>query len=129
MKPTQAIELADAMKPNMMSDEIKIRFINEVEARVHGEIIMKCAHTAEQEECPVYTLPDDNDESEEPDMLVPDKYAMMYVYWLESRIDEQNQEMEKFNNDRTLFDVEWNNFVDSYIQDHMPLTAVPYFQV
>ena len=129
MKPTEAIELADAMKPNMMSDEIKIRFINEVEARVHGEIIMKFEHTAEQEQCPVYTLPDDNDESEEPDMLVPDKYAMMYVYWLESRIDEQNQEMEKFNNDRTLFDVEWNNFVDSYIQDHMPLTAAPYFRV
>ena len=50
-------------------------------------------------------------------------------HWLESRIDEQNQEYEKLNNDRTLFDVEWNNFFDSYIQDHMPLTAAPYFQV
>ena len=146
MKPTEAIRTADQMRPNMMSDELKLRFLNEVEARVHGEIIMKCEHTAAQEVCPVYTLPEDDSEeeesdelsesseeedseTEEPDMLVPDKYAMMYVYWLESRIDEQNQEYEKLNNDRALFDVEWNNFFDSYIQDHMPLTAAPYFQV
>jgi len=131
MKPTEAIQTADQMKPNMMSDELKIRFLNEIEARVHGEIIMKCEHTAEQEECPVYTLPDpgDTDPDPEPDMLVPDKYAMMYVYWLESRIDELNQEASKFNNDRTLFEVEWNNFFDSYIQEHKPLTAASHFHI
>ena len=127
MKPTEAMGLADQMKPNMMSDETKMRFLNEIEARVHGEIIMKHEHTAEQEACPVYTIPEEGET--EPDMLVPDKYAMMYVYWLESRIDELNQEMAKFNNDRTLFKAEWDNFFDSYIAEHMPLTALPNFRV
>ena len=129
MKPTQAIALADEMKPNMMSSELKLRFLNEIEARVHGEIIMKHVHTAAQEECPVYTLPEPNATEEEPDMLVPDAYAILYPYWIESRIDELNQEWEKFNNDRTLFQTEWNNFFDSYIRTHMPLTARQHFRV
>jgi len=127
MKPTEAMELADKLKANMMSDTLKIRFLNEVEARVHGEIIMKHEHTAAQEECPVYGLPEPG--AEEPEMLVPDKYAMMYVYWLESRIDEQDREWDDYNNHRTLFEAEWNNFFDSYIREHMPLTAAATFRV
>lgn len=128
MKPMEAITLADEMKPNMMSTENKMRFLNEIEARVHGEIIMKHEHTTEQETCPVYTIPADPS-AEQPDMLVPDKYAMLYVYWIESRIDELNQEMTKFNNDRTLFQAEWDNFFSDYIGGHMPLTAMTHFRV
>lgn len=128
MKPSEAISLADQLKANMMSSDLKLRFLNEIEARVHGEIIMKCEHTTAQEECPVYTLPDSPGD-EEPDMLVPDKYAMMYPYWIESKIDEQDREWDDYNNHRTLFEAEWNNFFDSYIQDHMPLTAAATFTV
>ncbi len=128
MKPMEAITLADEMKPNMMSTENKMRFLNEIEARVHGEIIMKHEHTDEQETCPVYTIPADPGD-DQPDMLVPDKYAMLYVYWIESRIDELNQEMTKFNNNRTLFKAEWDNFFDDYIGGHMPLTAMTHFRV
>lgn len=121
MKPTEAIATADALKANTMNTTLKYRFLNEIEARVHGEIIMRHVHTEDQETCPTYSAPGVGDT--EPDMLVPDAYAMLYVYWLCARIDEQDREWDDYNNHRTLFEAEWNNYLDGYIRDNMPLTG------
>ena len=117
MKPTEAIRTADQMRPNMMSDELKLRFLNEVEARVHGEIIMKCEHTAAQEAKPVYT--EETDKLTE--LIIPDPYSMMYVYWLLTKIDMQNQEDGRYNVDRAHFENAWDTMSDWYTRSHMPI--------
>ena len=133
MKPSEAIQLADQMKPNMMAEAVKYRFLNEIEGRVYNEILMKHTHDADMEK-PHYDVPEEpadpeEEAEEEPEMLVPDEYAMLYVYWLESRIDERNQETDKYNNDRALFEDAWGNFGDYWTQTHMPLTGAASFSV
>lgn len=126
----RVLDLADEMKPNMVSLETRIQFINEIEGKIHGEILMKHVHEAEDEECPTYSADTDaNEELEDGDeeLLVPAPYDMVYVYWLLSRIDEINQEMDKYNNDRAMFENAWTEFGDYWRRGHMPITPYPQF--
>ena len=125
MTINEAITMADEMKPNMMNIPAKIRFLNEIEGKVHAEVIMKHVHTTEEETQPHY----DVDTDPETEMLVPAPYDMLYVYWIMAQIDHLNQEMDKYNNDRSLFENAWGNFTDWWNREHMPLSPRRYFHI
>ncbi len=124
MTISQAITMADELKPNMMSDVAKIRFLNEVEGKVFLEILMKHEHE-EGAECPAY----DENTDQTTELLVQPPYDMLYVYWIIAQIDHLNMEMEKYNNDRLLFEDAWNNFSDYWTREHMPTTASAHFRL
>ena len=121
----QAMDKADAMKPNMMLETVKIGFLSEIEGKIHEEIIMTHEHTAEEETCPVY---DENTDTS-TEMLVPAPYDMVYVYWLMAQIDHLNQEMDKYNNDRGLFEDAWGNFADYWNRKKMPIQRNREFRI
>ena len=125
MTINEAITLADQMKPNMMSMAAKVRFLNEIEGKIHAEILMKHEHTAEEAICPHY----DNDTDQGTELLVKAPYDMVYVYWIMAQIDHRNQETENFNADYAMFDNAWGNFGDYWTREHMPLTAMPHYRV
>ncbi len=54
-------------------------------------------------------------------MLVPDIYASLYIYWVMSKIDLENMENDKYNNDRTLFNSAYDTFSDYWTRTHMPI--------
>ena len=120
----EALDMADEMQDNTMSTEMKIRFISEIEGKIHGEILMKHEHTEAEEECPTY---DDETDTDDTELLVPAPYDMIYVYWLTSRYDYQNKEWDKFNNDRALFENAWEEFSDFWTREHMPLQQAGYY--
>ena len=141
MKPSEAIAMADRNRPNMMAEQDKYFHLNVIEGRVYNEILMKHEHAADLEK-PHYDPPEDDEAEEEesqeeteeeteeePEMLVPDEYAKLYVYWLYCEIDELNQEIDKYNADRALFEDAWGNFGDYWTREHMPLTASAHFTV
>ena len=121
----QAMDKADAMKPNMMLETVKIGFLSEIEGKIHEEIIMTHEHTAEEETLPVY----DEDTDTSTEMLVPAPYDMVYVYWLMAQIDHLNQEMDKYNNDRGLFEDAWGNFADYWNRKKMPIQRNREFRI
>ena len=146
----QAIDMADTMKPNMMPQDTKVLFLQEIDQLIYKEILLKHAHTAEEEVLPVYVTPADEEaadadeqeeESEEEEseeesdsgddreLLVPDPYSMLYLYWLMSKIDLLNQEIDKYNNDRALFENAYDTMSDWWTRTRMPLTARPWFGV
>lgn len=118
----EVLSTTDELKANMMSTATKIRFISEIEGRVHQEILMKHQHTEEEETLPVY---DDNTDLSTT-MLVPAPYDMLYVYWLMSKIDMLNQETDKEYNNSVRFDKAWNEFSDYWTREHMPLQPADY---
>ena len=58
----------------------------------------------------------------------PDPYGMVYVYWLMSKIDMQNQEDDRYNVDRAHFENAYNTMSDWWTREHMPLTKIPHFR-
>ena len=125
MTINEAITMADELKPNMMQNAVKVRFLNEIEGKVHEEIIMTHAHTVAEESCPKY----DTDTDQGTDMLVPAPYDMLYVYWLMAQIDHMNMEMDKYNNDRALFENAWGNFADYWNRNRLPLGARRFIRI
>ena len=114
----RALDLADQLKPNMMTRQVKIGFLTEIDQLIHEELVMTHAHTEEEETVPYYDL--DTDEGTE--LLAPWPYDEMYGYWLMARIDDQNLEYDKYENDRAKFNNAYDMFHDWWRRNHMPLT-------
>ena len=121
----RALDMANAMKPNMMDRELKIAFLTEIEQLIHQEVIMKHVHTEEQKTMPEYTVETDPGTQ----LVIPQPYDMVYVYWLMSKIDLQNLETDKYNNDRALFENAYDTMCDWYTRNNMPLTADTQFRL
>lgn len=118
MNIQSAIDRADEMKPNMMSRKLKIAALSELDGLIHREIILKHEHAEEQETFTGY------DESTDPgtELIAPWPYDEMYAYWLMSRIDDQNLEYDKYENDRLKFNTAYDMFHDWWRRNHMPLS-------
>ena len=138
MNAQETINRADAERPNMIAPELKLKYLNEIEGIIFNEVILTHAHE-EGAECPVHILPADEEETEnegteeeteteeepeDPPMLVPEAYEELYVYWLYTKIDIVNQEMDKYNNDRLMFDVSYRTFGDYWNRTHIPVPVV-----
>ena len=113
-----ALDRADEMKPNMMSRELKIAALSELDGLIHREIILKHWHLPKDIVFKGYTK--DTDPGTE--LLAPWPYDEMYTSWLMARIDQQNLEMDKYENDRIQFNAQYERFQDFWRRTHMPLS-------
>ena len=114
----EALDMADAMKPNMMDRAMKIRYLSMLDGMIYHEILLRHEHDPEEETEPNYT--EDTDPGTV--LLVPDKYAEdLYTHWLMSKIDLQNLEMDKYNKDRTLFENAYDTMHDWWNRTKMPI--------
>ena len=121
----KALDLADQLKPNMMSAPVKIAFLSEIDQMIWTELVMTHAHTDAEETKPAY----DTDTDPGTELLIPEPYDMLYVYWLMARIDHLNQEIDKYNNDRALFDNAYEQASDWYTRTHMPIQKIREFRI
>lgn len=119
----QVLDEIDEKKANTMSTARKIRYISDVEGKVHAEILMKHEHDEEDETCPTY---DENTNTNTTELLVPDKYADLYIYYVLIKIDEDNQEEDKESNNRVRFNNAWVDFACYWTREHMPLQPAHY---
>ena len=125
MNIQEALDLADSMKPNMMQREVKIRFLGELDGMIHEEIVLKHVHTPAEETRPAY----DNDTPGDTPLIVPEPYDMLYVYWLMTKIDLMNMEMDKYNNDRALFENQYEQMSDWWTRTRMPVQRTREFRL
>ena len=116
----KALDLADSLKPNMMSRQVKIHFLDEIDKLIHGELVMTHEHTAAEETVPSY----DTDTDEGTELIVPGPYDMLM-----SKIDELNQETDKYNNDRARFENEYEQASDWWTRKHHPIQRTREFML
>lgn len=120
MKLQQAIDRVDVLKPNMQDRSLKIAWLSELDGLIWQELILKHEYDGELETMPVY----DEDTDPEQKLIVPAPYDNVYTYWLMAKIDEQNMELDKYNNDRTMFTASYESFSDFWTRTHMPKTRI-----
>lgn len=63
------------------------------------------------------------------ELLVKFPYDELYTWWLASKVDWQNMEIDKYNNDRTLFNNAYDTFSDWYTRNHMPKQRTREFRI
>lgn len=113
----QAIDLADGLQPNQYTDGEKVAWLAKLDGQIYNDIIL--THHYNRNEVPrVYEryTPDHMDD----ELIVPDTYAELYVSYLKMKIDENNQETARFNNEAILFNSYMTEFSKFYNRTHMP---------
>ena len=117
MTITQVIERVDELAPNQYTGEQKKRWLKDFDGRVFREVF----RTHEPGGSLLYAYNHDGDDGEELELLIPDPYAdNVYSYYLLSRIAEANAEIQKYNLYATLFNQEYQGFVNWFNRNRMP---------
>ena len=126
MNIQEALDLVDQMRPNMMQKQTKLFFLQELDQLIYEEILLQHEHTDAEEVMPQYDMNTDPT----TELLVPDRYGReMYLYWLMSKIDIQNMEIEKYNNDRAMFDNAYDTMSDWWTRTRMPVSECRRFRI
>lgn len=118
MQLSVLIAFVDDTKPNQYDDEVKTQWITEVESMVVEEILNKAE--GNDIEFTGYDYNVDN----ERELLVPDKFADVYVNYLHSKIDYHNAEYARYNNSVAMFEAAFSTFAAYYRRNHMPKQPV-----
>ena len=125
MNIQEALDMADQMKPNMMLRPVKLAYLTEIDGMIYEELVLRHEHTEEEAVRQHYDM--DTDPGTE--LIMPGPYDMLYVYWLMSKIDLLNMEMDKFNNDRALFETAYAEASDWWTRQRMPVQETREFRL
>ena len=115
MTINEVITQVDELKPNQISDDIKVRWISVLEGKIIDEIILT-HELSEIVEFNGYTINDMDTE-----LLVPDTYADVYIYYIEAMIDETNNESARYASSMQMFNTAWQDYANYYNRNNKPI--------
>lgn len=111
MKINQVIALADELKPNDFSPELKISWLNQVEGMVQTEVFLW-----DRIDFVTYSYPEDL----ERELLVSSPFDKIYAVYLSAMIDFAHGEYNKYQNTIELFNAYYDEFVRWYADNYAP---------
>ena len=115
MTINEVITQVDELKPNQISDDIKVRWISVLEGKIIDEIILT-HELSEIVEFNGYTINDMDTE-----LQVPDTYADVYIYYIEAMIDETNNESARYASSMQMFNSAWQDYANYYNRNNKPI--------
>lgn len=116
MTISEALNRANAVKPNAYSDVDKIRWLSTLDGFIKSDII----DTHEGGEDVVFNGYDENT-SLATELLVPAPHDHIYVHWLEAQIDYANDEYDRYENTMDMYNTAYTNFKNHYNRTHTPI--------
>ena len=114
MKLAEIIAIVDDVRPNGYEKTIKTKWINEVEFKVVDEVLNRARGND------IEFTPYDYDADAERELFVPEQFSDVYEHYLYSKIDNAQNEIDRYNNDVTMFQSAWNAYAGWYRRHHMP---------
>ena len=115
MKILEAIRGLDELQPNSFSSEEKVKWLEQLDRELWREVI--CTHEwGDYIPEPEYT----QDTDEETTLLVEPPYDVIYLHWMQSRIDYAVAEFGRFNNSNAAFEADRMAWRMNYNRTHMP---------
>ena len=113
----EAISRTDEVKPNAYSEARKIMWLSELDGMIKTEII-----DTHQGGGSVSFAGYDLDTNTTTELLVPAPYDVLYLRYLEMKIDYSNGEYNKYNNSLTMYNSARYAFENYYNREHMPIS-------
>lgn len=117
MKLSEAISSADSLKRgNKFDNEIKIRWLSELDMRVADEIIRK-HEDGKSFEFGGY----DEQTPGETELLIPEPYTDAYIHYLHSKMDLFNNDYERYQSSTAAFYAAYQDYAAFYNREHLPI--------
>jgi hypothetical protein len=114
----QAITSIDNLKYNTYTLEQKLQWLSDLESRIYTEILTT-HEGAPAEPFTPFTRDTDLDRV----LAAPAPYDIVYLRQLETQMDYQNGELNKYNNSSQLFNSAYAGFRRWYNRTHLPKTG------
>lgn len=112
----ECIGEVDNLRPNAYMDDQKIRWLSILDKQIFEEIIK--THEGGVKTFGGYTVDTDPD----TELLLEDTYGHdVYCFYLESCIDRENAEWQKYNQSTSLFNAAYQQAANAYNRNHKPL--------
>lgn len=108
------IDLVNAIKPNTAEETSMVEWINQIENTIYREIVLTHEYDGELPAEPKHETADE-------ELLVGTPYDQLYMYWLMSQVDLQNQELALYQNSSALFNKAYTDYRNYYNRTHMPI--------
>ena len=115
MTIADAISQADQLRPNELDAATKLRWLSAVDGQIYTELL--CAHEGAPASFDGY----DATTPQTDPLLIPYPYDELYPRFLAMRIDLENGELERYNNDAAIFNRLWQTTAAHYCRTHSPL--------
>lgn len=103
------IEYVDSIKPNAYEDEVKYKWIAQVDGIVSTEVM-------DYEEPLTYQIPEDADK----ELLIKAPFDDIYALYVSAMIDFHNREYNDYNNTALVYADRMDAFRAWYIRNHAP---------
>lgn len=116
MTTAELIAMVDEVRPNQISKQSKVMWLNEIEHRVFDEVVCRGIDACPDFQYRVFEYDTDDDR----ELTVPDMYGDVYRAYLYSKIDLTLGEIDRYNNDAALFQAAWQDYASWYRRNHMP---------
>lgn len=113
MTVKDAIDLIDSNKPNLYTEEMKVRWLDILDSQIHNDIIKTHKDWDGEEYERIGALSDT--------LIVPFPYDDLYIDYLKMKIDEENGDVTRYNNSRVMFNSSYDNFERFYNKNHLPV--------
>lgn len=117
MTITGILDRVDDLKPNQLSQERKIEWLSELDAKFFGDIVQ----THERDAASPEIFMPYSEAAGNTVLLIPDPYSEVYEYYLYMKMDLANGELTKYQNSKALYEAAWNAYARKYHREHMPL--------
>lgn len=105
----ELLDYIDDVRPNAFTETQKLRWINELEARIQRDVFLSA-------ELWQYRLPED----EGTELLLNPPHDAIYRHWVEAIIDYENGEYSKYQNTMQMFNAQWSSFVAWFAETYRP---------
>ena len=115
MRISKVIELADEMKPNALSRELKIQFISECEGMIQSDIML-----LSPDDIIVY----EPSGSDDPELLAKPPHDKIYIAYLTAMIDYALGEYNKYANTIALFNAYFAEYTAWYANRYHPIDGM-----
>ncbi len=108
MTKLEILESVDTTRPNMVSYDTKLAWLNTVEKQIFD-------HMTQYQETRVSLLEDE--------VLLGAQYKDMYVYYVVSMIDLANQDIAMYNNSCSFFNEAFLGWKKKWRREHLPMVT------
>ncbi|MBR2987139.1 MAG: hypothetical protein IKC63_03885 [Clostridia bacterium] len=115
MTIAEAITGIDQRKRNGIPEDVKIKWLSELDGRVYNELIL--THDGgDSIPLPRY----DENTIRTTTLLIPSPYERIYLLWLEALIDYTSGEMNRYANAYAMFNNTYAEYARLYHRTHKP---------
>ena len=111
----EALAQADSLRPNEVSDAVKLAWLSALDGQLSTELLAAYGDSPAS-----FAGYGPDTELQTTTLLAPWPYDELYPRYLVMRLDLEHGELDRYNNSAAVFNRLWQSYAANYVRTHLP---------